>query len=298
MLSFIFFSFLFDMFFFLLKQLKKMSFKLEMIQKIGVFPFLFSFVVILFGFFNMQKVVMTEYDIYSHKLERDYRVLFLSDLHFPTTMDQNKLDQIVRQMSSYQPDFVILGGDIVDEETDYQEMEQVFQSLSQISNRYGIYYVYGNHDKANSIMGRDVYTVDQLNETIWRNQIKILADDVIHIENDILLIGRKNANESRLSTKEILNNEDLEQFLFLIDHYPKDVVLHSEMGIDLQISGHTHAGQVFPAGFLIRWMGNIDYGYQTKNALSVIVSSGLGGWDFPIRTSAHSEFVILNLKAT
>lgn len=63
------------------------------------------------------------------------------------------------------------------------------------------------------------------------------------------------------------------------------------------MSGHTHAGQIWPAGMFIKYVMNdtFDYGYIKKDNLDVIVSSGIAGWKFPIRTEEHSEYVILDI---
>ena len=104
---------------------------------------------ITYGYFNIFKVIDTQYTVYTEKNIRSegYKILVLSDLHTGLTLNGEQLEQKVAEMSYQNPDVVILDGDIVDESTTFEQMQEAFSILSKISNRYGIYYVYGNHDK-------------------------------------------------------------------------------------------------------------------------------------------------------
>ena len=77
---------------------------------------------------------------------------------------------------------------------------------------------------------------------------------------------------------------------------PIDLNENAKNKYDLQLSGHTHAGQIFPAGLLIDIFGEINYGHRKINNFNIIVSSGLGGWNFKLRTDKHSEYVVVNIK--
>lgn len=84
----------------------------------------------------------------------------------------------------------------------------------------------------------------------------------------------------------------------LLDHQPGKLKENEEAGFDLQISGHTHAGQIWPTGPLMELMGinEINYGHRRLNTLDVIVSSGIAGWGYPVRTGGHSEYVMIHLS--
>ena len=94
----------------------------------------------------------------------------------------------------------------------------------------------------------------------------------------------------------MLNNTDSESFIILLDHQPLDEKNNSENGADLQISGHTHGGQIFPYGLVKELQGEYTYGkYQIGNMIE-IVSSGLCGWGIPLRNEAPCEYVIININ--
>ena len=81
-----------------------------------------------------------------------------------------------------------------------------------------------------------------------------------------------------------------------MDHQPKNLIDTEKQGIDLQVSGHTHKGQLFPASFITNRIYELDYGYLKKNNSKIIVSSGYGTWGPPIRLGSRSEIVEINLK--
>lgn len=90
---------------------------------------------------------------------------------------------------------------------------------------------------------------------------------------------------------------DPEDFILLLDHQPCEQEAVDAAGCDLMLSGHTHAGQIWPVGQISQAAGIVEmnYGYRKLNRLQVIVSSGLVGWGYPIRTSRHCEYVVIEV---
>ena len=82
-----------------------------------------------------------------------------------------------------------------------------------------------------------------------------------------------------------------------MDHQPGDLKENNRQGIDLQVSGHTHAGQIWPTGQLMQLLGinEINYGYRKTGNLQTVVTSGMAGWGYPIRTGGHCEYVIIDV---
>ena len=76
----------------------------------------------------------------------------------------------------------------------------------------------------------------------------------------------------------------------------KEAAENAAAGVDLLVSGHTHGGQIFPGGLLIRWMGRLNYGLYQEGGCRIIVSSGAGGWGVPLRTQARCEYVVIHLQ--
>ena len=206
--------------------------------------------------------------------------------------------QYCNDISKENPDFVLLGGDIVDERTTLQQMQQTFQVLSTIQNQYGIYYVYGNHDQA-LYASQPAFTPEILKQTIEQNNIHILCDNSIRIQDEITLIGRDDRSHQRVSTSDLLQNVSSDDFLLLMDHQPVELDTNNRLQIDLQVSGHTHGGQMFPVGILSEWLGfgEMNYGYRQLSHMQVVVSSGIAGWGYPLRTGSQSEYLIINIQS-
>ena len=117
----------------------------------GVIAALLTCAVFVYGTYNIYHVIQTDYTVETAKAIREdgYKILVVSDLHYGITLNQEQLQEEVTKMSGENADIVILDGDIVDESTTQTQMQEAFQTLGKIANKYGVYYVYGNHDQNN-----------------------------------------------------------------------------------------------------------------------------------------------------
>lgn len=212
-------------------------------------------------------------------------------------MNQKKLQTYCQSLSKLKPDLVVLGGDIVDEKTSYQQMQEAFETLALIESRFGTYYVYGNHDQAR-YQKNPSFTAIELKETIEKNNIVILEDKHISIQNELSLVGRANKQVQRLTSNELLKGTQQKDYLILLDYQPVDLKSNDRLGYDLQLSGHTHGGQMFLVCWLVETIGfgEMNYGYRHFENMSVIVTSGMAGWGYPLRVGSHSEYVVINIE--
>lgn len=257
-----------------------------------------------YAYFNMHRVLVTEYTVAagSELREEGYRVIFLSDLHFGTTMDKEQLLKYCREMEDKKPDLVVLGGDIVDEATTLQEVSEAFKALGKIKSTYGTYYVYGNHDKGKYLKKSD-FTEEELAETIRKSKVTILEDRTVLLNNELSISGRKDRSDAALdqtprrSSKELLGDGLQAGFHIIVDHQPRDMDENEEAGFDLMLSGHTHGGQMWPVGLITTLFdhGTVNYGQKSFGDMQLIVSSGIAGWGYPLRTGKHSEFVVIDI---
>lgn len=266
----------------------------------GLLPIAAAALLLIYGFFNMNHVIKTEYLLETEKNLGNYKVVLITDTHYGTIQDTEVLKNKIEEINMQNPDIVVLGGDIVEEGTSKEQMQEVFQVLGGITNHYGIYYVYGNHDRQPYTQNRS-FTNEELEHAITENGIVILEDDYVEIRDDLVIAGRGDAAwgnvSGRASTEEILDGIDREKYIILADHQPVEAEENSEQGVDLEISGHTHAGQVWPVGVLSELAGILNYGEYQEGACKVIVSSGFTGWGYPIRTEEHCEYVVINIES-
>lgn len=266
------------------------------IYRSGVLPVLLTGLLLGYGFHNMIHIVKTEYTVTSDKLSRDYEIVLITDTHYDTIQDPAILKDAVNDIRLRHPDIVVLGGDIVEEGTSKEAMEEVFAMFGNIESTCGVYYVYGNHDRQLYTNHRS-YTEEDLVNAIEKSGIVILNDRLLTLNEDIVLAGREDAAKipKRISAAELLNGTDKSQFLIVADHQPVEIKENAALGVDLVLSGHTHAGQLFPIG-LFNELTGLNYGAYQIGDCTAIVSSGTTGWGFPIRTQKHCEYVVISLK--
>lgn len=257
-----------------------------------------------YAYVNMHRVIVTRYTVSTEKAIREegYRIVFLSDLHFGTTMDQEKLKEYCKRMEQEKPDLVVLGGDIVDEATSLQEAGEAFQALAQIGSTFGTYYVYGNHDKGRYSVACD-FTPGELAETIRNAGIRILEDETDLLNDELSISGRRDRSDAgmdqmaRTPAADLVREAPQDGFHILADHQPREMEEDAAAGYDLMLSGHTHAGQMWPVGLITTLFdkGTVNYGQKAFGDMQLIVSSGIAGWGYPLRTGKHCEFVVVQI---
>ena len=282
---------------------------IPIIHKKGLLAIIIFTIIILGSVYGMNHIELTEYNLTTDKIDnKSYSILFISDVHYGTVQNTQLVKDSILKMNNLKPDIVLLGGDIVDERTTKDSMQEIFEELGKINSTYGTYYIFGNHDRqpytSDYENGNRTFTDSDLNQSIEKNRIKILNDDKITINNDFVLVGRSDAewedSINRTDVNEILNESDLSKYIVVLDHQPVEYEENAQEGVDLQLSGHTHGGQVFPYGMIYDLSGRLNYGEYEIKDMKQIVSSGLTGWGWPMRNEAKNEakceYVLININ--
>ena len=265
----------------------------------GAFALLLTVIVSCYAKYNMYHVVRTDYEINVNKsLSEDITLVMIADLHYGLSLDAAQLQKVADAIEKESPDAVILCGDLVDESTTSEGMKEAFSILGGIESRFGVYFVYGNHDR--SRYQPDAHFSEmQLAETLTDSRITILQDHAVTFNDDILLVGREDRSDpSRKSIDELLDGYDTTKTIIVADHQPSEYDHLQKAGCDLVVSGHTHGGQTFPLGFfndLIRF-SDLNYGYKKQGHLNAVVTSGIAGWGYDLRTEHHSEYVVIHIN--
>jgi predicted MPP superfamily phosphohydrolase len=270
------------------------------IRKTGYLAAAITTILIFYGFINTQFIVQTHYNVFSDRLKHSYRIVYLSDIHYGTIQDITLINKTVNRINALDPDVVIFGGDITDEYTSNAEMIRLYSVLGSIKSTYGSYFVYGNHDDQlpGSLLER-TYSDNELTEAAESNGITVLRDDVKEINNDLLLAGRDNAflaGRKDLSACRAMADDFDERYSILLDHQPVELKKASESGFDLMLSGHLHAGQLFPEGIVGRLEYPVTRGETQIGDMALIISSGFSGWGYPCRTESHCEYEVIDLN--
>lgn len=271
----------------------------NLLYKSTAIPFLIATGIVTYGYINIHNIVRTSYTIQTDKLSDDYKIILITDVHYGTVLDKDDIKNICKKISTENADLIILGGDIVDERTTADQMYEVIKALSTIKSKDGIYLVNGNHDLQQYSSDKALSDTEYL-EMVAENGIKYIEDTVVEITEEITLIGRQDYSYSdRADISTLMKNVDKNKYVICADHQPVKYKDSSEAGVDLNVSGHTHAGQIYPVGYFIKYAMTADlyYGIKDVNGMTGIVSSGMCGWGFPVRTQEHCEYVVINLEA-
>lgn len=252
----------------------------------------------LYGFYNMQQIRQTDYTIETDKeIEEGFKIAQISDLHMGTTMDAEKLRDICGRIEDNEPDILALTGDIFDERTTLEEMKAAAEILGGVKTAFGVYYVYGNHDY-NTFWDNPKYTAEELKTVLAGEGIRVLEDESVLVTDGLTVVGHRDFYSDREAISSLTEGIEEDSFVLLLDHQPREFAKSKAAGVDLQLSGHTHGGQIWPTGWIGEVFGGVDknYGLETDGTFQVVVSSGVAGWGYAMRTGSHSEYVIVTVE--
>lgn len=251
----------------------------------------------IFGTVNMQIVKPKYYEFTSDKLNSTHKFVFVSDVHAGGAQTMETTKETIQAIGRQNPDFVVLGGDITDDFTTLQETEEVYSFFGELD--CPVYFVFGNHDRQRRAEYGDhmQYTEQTMEEIMIKNGITILKNDYISISDDLVILGREDASQKDLRNKKgTLECPDSDAYLVAFDHQPTGKKDIKSTNADLQLSGHTHAGQFFPLRFFYDLLGIDACGIYDYSGTTLVVSGGASGWRIPFRTEGSSCFEVVTLK--
>lgn len=252
-----------------------------------------------YGYWNMNHVVKTDFNVSTNKNVK-LDILQISDLHLGQSINPQQLEGYVKKMNQLHKDYVFLTGDIFDEATKKTDMVKACKILSSLKSEKGIYYVYGNHDDQKYGYSRsgntDIFNHEDIRKELEKNHINVLEDKVIEQDN-VVIIGRADASYQRETSEKLLKSVNKKKYVIVLDHQPLDMDENVKNGSDLQLSGHTHGGQIWPMGTVQALLTKtMRYGKKTIGNSTIITSSGIAGWGYPIKIGAPSEYAYIKVR--
>jgi uncharacterized protein len=223
---------------------------------------------------------------------RELKIAMASDIHIGTVTGPKNLEKIIRGLNSLDPDLALLPGDVFDEDISGARAQEVSRLLGTIRAPLGVYACTGNHDYYAGI--------ERCLENLRQGGVSVLQDEAVKVADSFYLLGRKDPTsvkrgEARTPLKDIAAGCDPALPLILLDHQPVKLGEAARNGIDLQISGHTHAGQLFPLNLINQLVWEVYWGYSRKGKTQYYVSCGAGTWGPPVRTGSRPEIVEIKL---
>ena len=246
--------------------------------------------VVVFGAINHRVLRAHEYRIEIPRRSstaRDLTIVFMADLHFRDLTSDRFLEELTAKVNAQKPDLILVGGDMLEgdrREEDTGRYERAFRGMT---SKYGIYGVPGNHERFNR-MGTGGF--------LERAGITLLQDQVAAIDDALALVGRKDSrSRERESVAKLMAAARRDLPVILLAHRPTEFAEARAAGVDIQLSGHTHNGQLFPVNLITRWEYDLSWGHLEKGGAHLIVTSGVQGWGPPVRTVGASEIVVIHL---
>lgn len=262
-------------------------------------PIIISGMLVSYGCWNMDQIVRTEYQVTTNKaISKDLIVTMIADLHYPTATSKDELKALVQRIQNEQADFVVLNGDIIDEHTTMAQRVEVFQILGELSKNSEVFYIVGNHDLGKHALSNKIDD-KTLENIVSSSGIKVLKDNVIELDGNITIIGRDDYSlKTRNTVASLLETVDKNDYLMVFDHQPRELAELAQSGVDLHLSGHVHAGQIFPLYYIYELfdVNELNYGLKKYDQMTAINTSGAAGWGFPVRTEKNSEYVTVKIK--
>jgi len=228
-------------------------------------------------------------DLSFEKISRPLTLVQLSDIHLDGLVSANWVQKIVDQVNAVDADFVLFTGDLFDRHPDH--LRPHLRALSGLKAKYGKLAVSGNHD---------FYSHYPHFQSILKDiGFELIDNQLIQMEGvQFVGIPDKQAVQfgaERRHVRDILALRDRQQLVVMLDHRPEDFEANVEAGIDFQLSGHTHWGQIPPWGLLVRLRYRYANGLKRFQESLIYTSKGTGTWGPPMRLFGRSEIVKIRL---
>jgi predicted MPP superfamily phosphohydrolase len=247
------------------------------------------FVASLYGFINAGVVRITRISVQIPGLSNSWKgktAVWVSDTHLGPVRNFGFAQKIAAMVQDLHPDIVFVGGDLYDGEA--VDVDKVIEPFSRISAPYGTYFITGNHE--------EFYDNTKYLQAVRRAGMRVLYNEKVDLDGlQIIGVDYRDTREEE-SFESILKKIgiDRKKPSILLKHAPFHLQAARDHGIVLQLSGHTHHGQVFLFRFITsRVYQGYDYGLKRFGDLLVYTSSGAGTWGPPVRVDTKPEIVVI-----
>ncbi len=270
-----------------------------------------SCLLVVYGIINTYQLKIKTYEVSLPNLPAVWQgrtAVWLSDLHLGQIHKEAFSRRLTERVNALKPDIIFVGGDLFDGVAgDLSHLAAPFKDLKA---PLGVYFITGNHEEFN-------------NPNIYLSVVKdlgmrVLADESVEIDGvrlvgvnfhegsnpgrlkqAIALLGfniHNDKNQARFQTA-FSQISDKSQPSILLNHYPGNLEIANEFGINLQLSGHSHAGQIWPANYITNLVYHgFDSGRHQYKDMTVITSNGAGTWGPPLRVGADPDILLIKFK--
>lgn len=266
----------------------------------------------LYGIFNARNIKVNEYSVTVNKScgsDKHLKAVLVADLHMGYAIGVDHITNMVEKINQQDADIVIIAGDIFDNSYDgMDDPEGIKAQLKSIKSKYGVYAVYGNHDIDEKILmgftfdwgGKQLHNEKMTNFTKECN-IKLINDESVLINDEFYLVGRRDTDKpgtedgTRAEISELTKDLDKTKPIFVLSHEPDELQKTADAGADIDFSGHTHDGQLFPGNLTIGLFWENPCGMIKKDNMYSIVTSGVGVYGTFMRVGTDAEICSVDI---
>lgn len=266
----------------------------------------------LYGIFNARNIKVNEYSVTVNKScgsDKHLKAVLVADLHMGYAIGVDHITNMVEKINQQNADIVIIAGDIFDNSYDgMDDPEGIKAQLKSIKSKYGVYAVYGNHDIDEKILmgftfdwgGKQLHS-EKMTNFMKECNIKLINDESVLINDEFYLVGRRDTDKpgtedgTRAEISELTKGLDKTKPIFVLSHEPDELQKTADAGADIDFSGHTHDGQLFPGNLTIGLFWENPCGMIKKDNMYSIVTSGVGVYGTFMRVGTDAEICSVDI---
>ena len=266
----------------------------------------------LYGIFNARNIKVNEYSVTVNKScgsDKHLKAVLVADLHMGYAIGVDHITNMVEKINQQNADIVIIAGDIFDNSYDgMDDPEGIKAQLKSIKSKYGVYAVYGNHDIDEKILmgftfdwgGKQLHS-EKMTNFMKDCNIKLISDESVLINDEFYLVGRRDTDKpgtedgTRAEISELTKDLDKTKPIFVLSHEPDELQKTADAGADIDFSGHTRDGQLFPGNLTIGLFWENPCGMIKKDNMYSIVTSGVGVYGTFMRVGTDAEICSVDI---
>lgn len=266
----------------------------------------------LYGIFNARNIKVNEYSVTVNKScgsDKHLKAVLVADLHMGYAIGVDHITNMVEKINQQDADIVIIAGDIFDNSYDgMDDPAGIKAQLKSIKSKYGVYAVYGNHDIDEKILmgftfdwgGKQLHS-EKMTNFMKECNIKLINDESVLINDEFYLVGRRDTDKpgtedgTRAEISELTKDLDKTKPIFVLSHEPDELQKTADAGADIDFSGHTHDGQLFPGNLTIGLFWENPCGMIKKDNMYSIVTSGVGVYGTFMRVGTDAEICSVDI---
>ena len=266
----------------------------------------------LYGIFNARNIKVNEYSVTVNKScgsDKHLKAVLVADLHMGYAIGVDHITNMVEKINQQDADIVIIAGDIFDNSYDgMDDPEGIKAQLKSIKSKYGVYAVYGNHDIDEKILmgftfdwgGKQLHS-EKMTNFMKECNIKLINDESVLINDEFYLVGRRDTDKpgtedgTHAEISELTKDLDKTKPIFVLSHEPDELQKTADAGADIDFSGHTHDGQLFPGNLTIGLFWENPCGMIKKDNMYSIVTSGVGVYGTFMRVGTDAEICSVDI---